>query len=1040
MMSFIKYDFISLRLKSLSSIVKQCINLIIKVFLIVSRIDKELCWREKMCTNFHFSKSRLINAILLVGLIITQSIYSQGTGSLRGRVFDKTTEEPLTGANIIVVQTSLGAASDIDGNYLIRGIPVGNRSIKVSYIGYNSITVNVEITANRTLEQDFYLDARTITGETVIITAQAEGQLSAINQQLTSNTISNVVSRSRIKELPDVNAAESIGRLPGISIQRSGGEATKIEIRGLSPKYNTVTVNGVRLPSTGGDDRSVDLSLISSNMLDGIIVKKANTPDMDADALGGTVDLRLREAPEKLDVNISLQAGYNKLQNYYGNYNFNGSVSNRFFNNDLGIIASINIDDYDRSADKLSADYMQTTQALTGITQTQITSLNLREENIKRGRTGASLLLDYKIPDGKITANTFFNRLKWDGLYRINRMQVRDNRHYYDLEDRGGTTSIFTGAFGAEQDFSWIKYDVGFSRTSSRANDPDQRTWTFVQENAAFNTAEVNPSTHPNQIPALATIKVDNTGLSSAYIYDTKLDENETTLQLNVQMPFRIWDQVNGFLKAGGKLRWLDRTYDQEQNGRDGLQYGGGSSVNNVLANTFKYLARTYPDQYNWFSDSSLARMHGLMPISRFMSSYNRSDFLNGEYPLGFSPELSMMNQFMDAVFATGENRNYSIGSIGRDYDGIERYQAAYLMAEINITKYATLIPGIRWEQDYSEYNGQRFREVTLNNIQGPPADLDSLTIERKNRFLLPMIHLIVSPTDWMKVRIARTETLTRPDYIQYAPITSINVYQSYIRAANSQLKPAQSTNYDASISIYENSIGLFTVSGFYKSIKDLIFQTSYIQQRDIPVFEGLNIPASWLQGAAPQVDTYINNPYKATYKGIELDWQTHFWYLPSILNGLILNINYTRINSEIDKQLYFNRLGDIIPGSRPPRRQNILVDSSRVARMPDQPAHILNVTLGYDYKDFSVRLSYLYQTDKVTYIDKDPVLDNFSGTYARWDLTFQQKLDWGLQIFANLTNLNNRADRNYRGSALVNPTYIEYYGFTMDIGVRYRL
>ncbi len=244
-MSFIKYDFISLRLKSLSSIVKQCINLIIKVFLIVSRIDKELCWREKMCTNFHFSKSRLINAILLVGLIITQSIYSQGTGSLRGRVFDKTTEEPLTGANIIVVQTSLGAASDIDGNYLIRGIPVGNRSIKVSYIGYNSITVNVEITANRTLEQDFYLDARTITGETVIITAQAEGQLSAINQQLTSNTISNVVSRSRIKELPDVNAAESIGRLPGISIQRSGGEATKIEIRGLSPKYITCLENQI---------------------------------------------------------------------------------------------------------------------------------------------------------------------------------------------------------------------------------------------------------------------------------------------------------------------------------------------------------------------------------------------------------------------------------------------------------------------------------------------------------------------------------------------------------------------------------------------------------------------------------------------------------------------------------------------------------------------------------------------------------------------------------------------------------------------------
>jgi outer membrane receptor protein involved in Fe transport len=106
---------------------------------------------------------------------------------------------------------------------------------------------------------------------------------------------------------------------------------------------------------------------------------------------------------------------------------------------------------------------------------------------------------------------------------------------------------------------------------------------------------------------------------------------------------------------------------------------------------------------------------------------------------------------------------------------------------------------------------------------------------------------------------------------------------------------------------------------------------------------------------------------------------------------------------------------------------------------MPDQPAHIANVTLGYDYKGFSARLSYLYQTDKLTFISLEPIMDNFSGAYKRWDLTLQQKVGARYQVFANFNNLNNRKDENFRGYTLTNPAYVEYYGFTLDFGVRYK-
>ena len=211
---------------------------------------------------------------VLIALFFTfafQSIYAQGSGSIKGQVVDSETGEPLIGANVVILNTSLGIAADINGEYYLRYVPAGKRTVKVSSLGYATATKDIDIAdgANIT-NQIFRLTPQTITGEAVTVTAQARGQDLAINQQLASNTISNIVSADRIKELPDASAAESIGRLPGVSIDRYNGEATSVAIRGLAPKYNTVTVNGIALPATNNNDRSVDLSLISSNVLDGI--------------------------------------------------------------------------------------------------------------------------------------------------------------------------------------------------------------------------------------------------------------------------------------------------------------------------------------------------------------------------------------------------------------------------------------------------------------------------------------------------------------------------------------------------------------------------------------------------------------------------------------------------------------------------------------------------------------------------------------------------------------------------------------------------
>lgn len=987
-----------------------------------------------MFAVFYYKRTIFTSVFFLIFLLASQSISLAQTGSVRGTVMDKSTEEPLTGANIIVDGTSIGAAADLDGKFIIRNIPAGSQTLTISYIGYNPIRVNMTIVENRTLEEEFYLEYKTLEGEEVTITAQAEGQLGAINQQLNSNTIANVVAKDRIQELPDVNAAESIGRLPGVSIQRSGGEASKVEIRGLSPKYSLVTVNGVELPATGFEDRSVDLSLISSNMLDGIVLRKSNTPDMDADVLGGTIDLKLKEAPANLHFNVSAQGGYNELQDYYGNYNFTASVSNRFLDNRLGIIANANVDNYNRSADKLQDDWGNHNNIVTSV------DLILREQQLNRKRAGASFLLDYIIPEGKIAANIFFNQLKSDGLNHLNRVNTLElgystNRHIYQLEKYDSTISIITSSLGINQDLGWIRYDAGISRSGTASSQPDRRLAEFTQEQSALEPG------YPINVPPLELVEYYNvdtmiTNLSALYSYGARTIENTSVAKLNFEIPVNLGDQISGYIKTGAKIRWIDRSNDQKQYGTSGLQYGSGQT-NPV----FLYVDQIYPD---WGIKANVDEFQ-LLNILPFLSDYTRSNFLDGNYNLGIVPNETMMYQMSSTLIAAPDSLNlwgpYSVGNFGYDYKGFERYEAAYLMGEFNLGTFLTFIPGVRWEEEFTSYDGQRYHvNQSGQTAEQPPSEFVRLNKIRRNKFWLPMVTLILRPIDWMQVRVAGTKTLARPDYLRYAPISYINADNRFVTAANYNLKPSQSSNFDIGVSVFNNEIGLFSVNAFYKYVEDLIFYSTFSTfSGEIFPDPALEIPEHWLS-SNPRVTAYRNNPDPAKYSGFELEWQTHFWYLPSIFNGLVLNINYTHIYSEM-KLVY----DSLVTKQVGPRREHSFVTRDIKTRMPDQPANILNVTIGYDLGGFSARLSYLYQADKLTAIGYDGSnpssrLSSYTGGYGRWDLTLQQKFLGNIQVFANFNNLNNRHDENYVGSNLNNLSYLEYYGFTMDLGVRYNL
>ena len=148
--------------------------------------------------------------IPLLCLVQAVSVYSQTgeTGTLRGIVRMVGSRQPILSATVVVVGTNNGAATDMDGVYIIRGIEPGKRKIRVSYIGYDTKNSQIVIQPNTINEMDVTLEETYVKGEEVVVTAQRSGQQAAVNQQIVSNAVENVVAADRLQENPDANVAE----------------------------------------------------------------------------------------------------------------------------------------------------------------------------------------------------------------------------------------------------------------------------------------------------------------------------------------------------------------------------------------------------------------------------------------------------------------------------------------------------------------------------------------------------------------------------------------------------------------------------------------------------------------------------------------------------------------------------------------------------------------------------------------------------------------------------------------------------------------
>ena len=300
--------------------------------------------------RFNYLKLLLFSIILLFNF---SKIIAQ-TGNIKGIITDENGIY-VPGASIYIENLKKGAISDFDGNFTIVNIPVGEQKLQISFLGYENIQKMVSVSNNQTFFLKVVMKPNSTILNEVTISTSIGGQAKAINKQKSNINITNVISTDQIGKFPDANIGDAIKRVPGITMQVDQGEARNIIVRGLSPQLNSVTLNGSRIPSAEGDNRNIQMDLIPSDMIQTIEVNKAVTPDMDGDALGGSVNLITRTAPRNFRLSATAGSGINFITN---KRILNGSflIGDRSKDKKVGWMLSASINDTDFASHNIEAE------------------------------------------------------------------------------------------------------------------------------------------------------------------------------------------------------------------------------------------------------------------------------------------------------------------------------------------------------------------------------------------------------------------------------------------------------------------------------------------------------------------------------------------------------------------------------------------------------------------------------------------------------------------------------------------------------------
>lgn len=799
----------------------------------------------------------MLRKILFVALleIITLSVLAQ-TGSISGVITDAKTAEVIIGANVVIQGTTIGAATDIEGKFIINNVKPGTYNLAVSFITYKTHAIpDVAVEAGKISSISIQLQEDATELQEVVVTGTREinndfAMIAAIKE---SKLVVSGISAEQISKSQDRDAAQVVRRVPGITLV----DNRFVVVRGLSSRYSTVLLNGVIAPSTETDSRAFSFDIIPSGLLDRMLVYKSGSADLPGEFAGSVIRVNTKSAIDHDFTNISLTGGF-RANTTFSNY-FSQQTSSTEF---LG---------WGGSMRKLPSNTPTDYRSITNEEQIQNESLKYKNNwattsttarpdmrfSVDLGRTydiGSKKLsavnsLSYSntFQTNEIEFNRFSNYTNQEGMpyFKFNDSQYQNNvrlgllsnwalilnannkiefRNLYTRIGSSVTTlrtgsdidkgqdvrngsfryierAIYSGQVEGKHTFNERKSNFTWllGYTTANREEPDWKRYSYRRNTGSNSDFELFVPTNAAN-PA-----------NAARFYQN-LNEFNVTNRLDFEHKFVVGFAEEAFeLKAGTWLEYKERSFAARQIGF--VQRG---TIDNTI---FK------------------------LPIDQI-----------------FVPEnINAQNGFSVTESTT----------ITDSYDADNLLAAGYTMLTMPFSSKITFTPGLRVENN-------TINLATAEGVGGAKVNYPLTSI-------LPFANLSYNINTTSLLRVAYSKTINRPEFRELAPFSFYDFDAQADVVGNKELKVADIQNVDLRYEYYPTASEFISFGVFYKNFKNPI---------ESRIVTGANNPIQFLQNAK-----------EANNAGVEVEIRKAIAYSSSsrFLNNLSVNFNASYILSEIE-------------------------------------------------------------------------------------------------------------------------------------------
>jgi outer membrane receptor protein involved in Fe transport len=654
-------------------------------------------------------------------------------GSVNGTVKDAA-GAVLQGAQIVLQPTATTVATDAQGNFLISDVKPGTYTVTISYVGFASSVATIVVSAGQpTLFNSTMIVSSS--NQQVLVNANLVGDAVAINEQRTSANILNVETDTQIQSLPNANVADAIGRLPGVALQRNEGEGQYVQIRGTEPRLSNTTIDGVIVPGPDPAVRQVDLDTIPAGLVGSIAINKTLSASQDGDAIGGSVDLRIKQATsDQPTLSITGIGGNTPIAGGRQSFTINSSAGMRFGESTnqgkrFGVMLGYSYDANDRGIDDV-----EPVPDLDGNGNTTFDKLYLQQYLYDRTRYGFAGSLDYKLAENSdLYAHSLFSNFRDYGQKYA--YQLKDGGHAaYHTSVRRPNLQIADLAIGGNQVFthSFVHYQIAasHSRFGGAAGNPGAAFGSSAGKDCAYDAAASPSQYRPQYSCDTADNPIfDPTQYSLQTIDLTSGQATQLNLQAGASAGFNyhLGTHASTF-EFGGQFR-------NEHKGQD-----------------------AYSPEYD--SNNGTA-------MSAYLGTFTNPHFYGGSYHLG--PVTSFDSITGDLAANSGnftlDEGTTHLQSDAANYNLQERVSAGYVMNTIEFGRFH-LQTGLRFEGTQTSNTGYH----VTNDVNGDYVSTTPVTGSGSYFNPLPSVQLRYRIDNESDIRAVYGRGISRPDPYQLVP------------------------------------------------------------------------------------------------------------------------------------------------------------------------------------------------------------------------------------------------------------------------------